>query len=351
MRRASSGSTTAFRNSTPSLRPPSGAVAGSQRELPSGALVQDQEQAQRRESSESGASRPGRCSAQSHRGPGSDETVIGRLEYLAPQAGTPGGSMAATSLRAGNRREWPGSTAAGWARWPTARVGCSWPTSARWAGRWWTSGCISQELDLRQPVCCGGCAGGPAELPVKDGVGPGDAGAGPGVGLPQGRGRRRLRDVADLPGGTGGPGDPPCWTSSGRHYVSGPWTRLGPVPEYPGFGRPRNPSAAWAAADHGAAPVMNCRRGLAGDNGLMRIYRFSAHRVRATRRRQPGEELWAVWRRNLDRQRAPLLPAQPWRLWPTWVGPGGALKRSSRLRRVTWGCEYRPAAGQGGITT
>ena len=31
--------------------------------------------------------------------------------------------MAATSpSRAGNRREWPGSTAAGWARWPTARV-------------------------------------------------------------------------------------------------------------------------------------------------------------------------------------------------------------------------------------
>ena len=25
-----------------------------------------------------------------------------------------------------------------------------------------------------------------------------------------------------------------------------------------------------------------------------------AQRVRATRRRKPGEELWAVWRRNLD---------------------------------------------------
>ena len=31
-----------------------------------------------------------------------------------------------------------------------------------------------------------------------------------------------------------------------------------------------------------------------------RTYRFSAQRVRATRRRKPGEELWAVWRRNLD---------------------------------------------------
>ncbi len=31
-----------------------------------------------------------------------------------------------------------------------------------------------------------------------------------------------------------------------------------------------------------------------------RTYRFSAQRVRATRRRKPGEELWAVWRRNRD---------------------------------------------------
>ena len=31
-----------------------------------------------------------------------------------------------------------------------------------------------------------------------------------------------------------------------------------------------------------------------------RTYRFSAQRVLATRRRKPGEELWAVWRRNLD---------------------------------------------------
>ena len=31
-----------------------------------------------------------------------------------------------------------------------------------------------------------------------------------------------------------------------------------------------------------------------------RTYRFSAQRVRATKRRQPGEEMWAVYRRNLD---------------------------------------------------
>ena len=42
-----------------------------------------------------------------------------------------------------------------------------------------------------------------------------------GVGLPQGRvgcRRRRLRDVADLPGGTGGPGDALRAGRSGRHY-------------------------------------------------------------------------------------------------------------------------------------
>ena len=31
-----------------------------------------------------------------------------------------------------------------------------------------------------------------------------------------------------------------------------------------------------------------------------RVYQFSAQRVRATRKHKPGEEVWAVWRRNLD---------------------------------------------------
>ena len=31
-----------------------------------------------------------------------------------------------------------------------------------------------------------------------------------------------------------------------------------------------------------------------------RIYLFNAQRVRATKRRKPGEEVWAVCRRNLD---------------------------------------------------
>ena len=33
----------------------------------------------------------------------------------------------------------------------------------------------------------------------------------------------------------------------------------------------------------------------------------------------------------------PTLPRTlPWRRWPTWAVPGGALKRSSRRRRATW---------------
>ena len=179
-------------------------------------LVQDQERRKPRISRNRWASRPGRCSAFSPRPGGPTETVIGRLqEYLAPRWDTRrrcGCSMAATSpSRAGNRREWPGSTAAGWARWPTARVGCSWPTSARWAGRWWTSGCICPRVGpptrtgVLRRVCrrTGGTTGQRRSWPWN-------AGAGPGVGLPQGRvgcRRRRLRDVADLPGGTGGPGD------------------------------------------------------------------------------------------------------------------------------------------------
>ncbi len=41
----------------------------------------------------------------------------------------------------------------------------------------------------------------------------------------------------------------------------------------------------------------------------------------------------------------------PWRPWRTWAVPGGALKRSSRLRRATWGwTNTRPGAGRAGIT-
>ena len=189
-----------------------------------------------------------------------------------------------------------------------------------------------------------------------------------------------------------------------------------------------NPGCGLGSAGPWSSAVMNCRMRPGRSAGKPitvaqgsqgpRTYRFSAQRVRATRRRKPEyEEGWAVWRRNLrsgqrrtmeqrgdelptaglagdnagkpgaahlpvqrpagaghqeaqarrggmgrlapepGRQRAPLLPVQrlktqPWRPWRTWVGPGGALKRSLRLRRATLGwTNTRPAAGQAGTTT
>ena len=59
--------------------------------------------------------------------------------------------------RVKSRREWPGSTAGDWARWPTARRGCSWLTSARWGGPWWTSGSICRRagaLEAGRNLAC-----------------------------------------------------------------------------------------------------------------------------------------------------------------------------------------------------
>ena len=61
-----------------------------------------------------------------------------------------GCSTAATSpSRAGSPWEWPVSTAAGWARWPTARPECSWLMSARWGAPWWTKGFICRRAGPR----------------------------------------------------------------------------------------------------------------------------------------------------------------------------------------------------------
>ena len=72
-----------------------------------------------------------------------------------------------------------------------------------------------------------------------------------------------------------------------------------------------------------------------------RTYRFSAQRVRATRRRKPGEELWAVWRRNLDGSE-PRYYLSNARLGDSGLR-SGALKRS--LRRVTSGRIRDPQLG------
>ena len=117
--------------------------------------------------------------------------------------------------------------------------------------------------------------------------------------------RRRLRDVADLPGGTGGPGDALRAGRSGRHYglasLDPAWTS----PEYRGSAAPANPSCGLGSGGPWRSAVMNWDEAwreitVAQGSQGPRTYRFSAQRVRATRRRKPGEELWAVWRRNLD---------------------------------------------------
>ena len=158
----------------------------------------------------------------------SDETVIGRLqEYLAPRLGHPEAVWVFDGSdfpsRAGNRREWPGSTAAGWARWPTARVGCSWPTSARWAGalvdkrlylpKSWTSDqdrCAAAGVpeDRRNYRSKTELALEMLERVLELGYLRAEWVAGDDA----------LRDVADLPGGTGGPGDALRAGRSGRHY-------------------------------------------------------------------------------------------------------------------------------------
>ncbi len=199
-----------------------------QRELPSGAAGPGPGAAQRRESLGIGGHLgPGACRNAPPRHRYVDETVIGRLqEYLAPQAGTP---SEAVSVFDGQRppkqgrksaRSGLGSTVGRLvARWLAARVGGSWPTSATLGRALVDKPVSAQELDLRPgPVCCGGCAGGPAELPVKDSVGPGDAGAGPGVGRYL-RAEWCCRPLRDVAGDDAGYRD--CRRPSGRDWR--PW--------------------------------------------------------------------------------------------------------------------------------
>ena len=77
-------------------------------------------------------------------------------------------------------------------------------------------------------------------------------------------------------------------------------------PDYQGFGRPRKPRLVdgqrrtmverSAELPEGAWREITVAQGSQGP----RPYCFSAQRVRVTRRRKPGEELWAIFRRNLD---------------------------------------------------
>ena len=77
-------------------------------------------------------------------------------------------------------------------------------------------------------------------------------------------------------------------------------------PEYSGTGRPRKPrlqEGQRRTMEQGRDELpQEAWREIAVAQGSQgpRVYRFSAQRVRATRQHQPGEVVWAVWRRNLD---------------------------------------------------
>ena len=77
-------------------------------------------------------------------------------------------------------------------------------------------------------------------------------------------------------------------------------------PAYQGFGRPRKPKlrkeGRRAVEERSLALPAEAWREITVAQGTQgpRTCRFSAQRVRVTRRRKPGEILWAVYRRNLD---------------------------------------------------
>ena len=121
--------------------------------------------------------------------------------------------------------------------------------------------------------------------------------------------------MLDVPGGT------TVWA----------WTS----PEYPGFGRPRKPNSG-GMEQRGDEPDEAWRE------ITVREARGRAPTVQLPPGASPARNCGPSW--TAAATTCPTLPrAQPWRLWPTWVGPGGALKRSSRLRRVTLD-DTRPAA-------
>ena len=111
--------------------------------------------------------------------------------------------------------------------------------------------------------------------------------------------------LAALGIGTGGFGDVVRSGGSGG-TTAWPLEPAWTSPEYQGAGRPRKPRLR-----DGQRRIMEQRsdelqaeawREITVAEGSQgpRSYRFSAQRVRVTRRRKPGEIHWAVYRRNLD---------------------------------------------------
>ena len=357
MRRASSGSTTAFRNSTPSLRPPSAASSGG---ITAGITfrrcwLQDQERRNAENLSESVGISARAMQRFLTEARWSDETVIGRLqEYLGAPAGAPGGGVGVR-----------------WQRLPEAgqEIGGSGPAVLRQAGQggqlpgWDVPGLrqpagpgvggqaavSAQELDLRpgpvwlRRVCrrTGGTTGQRRSWPWSCWSGPWSwATSGP-SGLPETTpsGCRRPSGRDWRPWGCA-----TCWTFRAAPTVwplEPAWTS----PEYPGFGRPRKPKLR-----PGQRRTMEQRgdelpdEAWAGDNGGPREARGRAATGSvpsgcgppggASPARNCGPSGAGTWTAASPATTGPTLPrAQPWRLWPTWVGPGGALKRSSETEK------------------
>jgi SRSO17 transposase len=99
-----------------------------------------------------------------------------------------------------------------------------------------------------------------------------------------------MRYVLDVPGST------PVWP------LAPSWTS----PDYPGFGRPRKPRLVDGQrrtmeqrSDELPEEVWREITVAQGSQGP-RSYMFGAQRVRVTRKGKPGQEAWAVYRRNLD---------------------------------------------------
>ena len=186
----------------------------------------------------------------------SDETVIGRLqEYLAPRLDTRrrcGCSMAGTSpSRAGNRREWPGSTAAGWARCQLPGWDVPGLRSAAGPGVGGQAGCILTKswTSDQDRYRCGGCAGGPAGTTGQRRSWPWTCWSGSWSWATSGRSELPETTPSGCRRPSGREWRPwdsaTCWTFWAA-LRSGPWTRLGPVRNIRGSAAPQTQAAAWA---------------------------------------------------------------------------------------------------------
>ena len=245
----------------------------------------------------------------------SDDTVIGRLqEYLAPRLGHPD----AVWVFDGSDFPKQGRKSAGVARQYCGRLGkvanCQAGMFLAYVSPWGRA-LVDKRLYLPEswtsdPERCA-AAGVPEERRsyrsktelalemleralnpghLRAGWVAGDDAFGMSPSFREGLAALEMRYVLDVPGST------PVWP------LEPAWTS----PEYQRSGRPRKPRL-----QEGQRRSMEQRRDELPDEAWREItvaqgsqgprsYQFSAQRVRATRKGKPGEELWAVCRRNLD---------------------------------------------------